>query len=96
MRTLIVLAVIGREWRELVRNKLLLASIVIRHPPGALPIILVRVAGRAPSIPASAVAQIVAGHPQWAGLTPAEVGMAFALQQFLVTFLLLPGYIRSP
>jgi ABC-2 type transport system permease protein len=39
------------------------------------------------------VAQVVASHPQWANLTSTEVLMAFALQQFLVTFLLLPGYI---
>jgi ABC-2 type transport system permease protein len=94
MRGSIVNAVIVREWRELVRNRLLLVSVLL--PPvllAVLPIILVKFAGNAPHIPASAVAQIVASHPQWADMEPAEVAMAFALQQFLVTFLLLPGYI---
>ena len=94
MRAAIVWTVIAREWQELVRNRLLLSSVLV--PPvilAVLPIILVKVAANAPNIPASAVAQIIAGHPQWAGLAPSEVAMAFALQQFLVTFLLLPGYI---
>ena len=94
MRIPILRAVIGREWRELVRNRLLLASVLV--PPvilAVLPILLVKVAASAPNLRASAVAQIVASHPQWADLSPNEVGMAFALQQFLVTFLLLPGYI---
>ena len=44
-------------------------------------------------IPPGAVEQIVASHPEWAGFSTNEVGVAFALQQFLITFLILPGYI---
>jgi ABC-2 type transport system permease protein len=94
MRRQIVTAMVGREWRELARNPLLLFTVLL--PPvilAVLPVILVKFAGSAPNIPATAVAQIVASHPQWADMAPAEVAMAFALQQFLVTFLLLPGYI---
>jgi ABC-2 type transport system permease protein len=94
MRFPILTTIIGREWRELVRNRLLLSSVLL--PPvilAVLPIILVKFAGNAPIIPAGAVAQIVASHPQWSDMNPNQVAMAFALQQFLVTFLLLPGYI---
>jgi ABC-2 type transport system permease protein len=94
MRLPIVWAVIVREWRELVRNRLLLFSVLL--PPiilAVLPIVLVKVAGDTPHIPAGAVAQIVASHPQWSDMTPNQVALAFALQQFLVTYLLLPGYI---
>jgi ABC-2 type transport system permease protein len=94
MRPPIVWAVLEREWREFLRNRLLLFSVLL--PPvilSVLPIVLVKVAGNAPNVPSSAVAQILAGHPQWADMVPAQVAMAFALQQFLVTFLILPGYI---
>ncbi len=94
MRRHVVTAVLERDWRELVRNRLLLSSILI--PPvllAVLPVALVKLAGETPNIPPAAVAQILAGHPQWRGLSAVEVGMAFALQQFLITFLLLPGYI---
>ena len=94
MRAPFVRAIVVREWRELVRNRLLLLSVLL--PPvilAVLPIVLVKVAGGSAHVPASAVAQLVAGHPQWADMTPEQVAMAFALQQFLITFLLLPGYI---
>ena len=37
--------------------------------------------------------ELVNSHPAWAHLTPDEVLIAFILQQFLVTFLIIPGYI---
>jgi ABC-2 type transport system permease protein len=94
MRGSILRAIIAREWLEIVRNRLLLFSILL--PPiilAVLPVVLIRVAGNATNIPPGAVAQIVAGHPAWADMAPGQVAVAFALQQFLITFLLLPGYI---
>ena len=95
MRPAIVAAVLRREFLEIVRNRLLLLSIVI--PPAiltALPIVLISFAGSAGGrIPPSAVEQIIASHPEWADMTSTQVITAFALQQFLATFLILPAYI---
>ncbi len=94
MRPPIVAAVVVREWWELVRNRLLLFSVLL--PPvilSAVPLISVKLAESAEGPPRIAVAQIVAGHPQWADMTPSQVVMAFLLQQFLMVFLILPGYI---
>jgi ABC-2 type transport system permease protein len=94
MRSAIVGAVVLREWRELLRNRMLLFSVLL--PPvilAILPIALIKLAGGTAHLPAGAAAQIVAGHPQWADLTTGQVAQAFGLQQFLVTFLILPGYI---
>ena len=94
LRRYILNAVVRREWREILRNRLLLASILI--PPvllAVVPLVLVSLAGTARSIPASAIAEITQGHSAWADLSSSQVVQAFALQQFLVVFLLLPGYI---
>jgi ABC-2 type transport system permease protein len=94
IRGSMVRAIVGREWREILRNRLLLVSLIV--PPillTVLPVVLVTLAGDRPNIPPGAVAQIVAGHPEWRDMTANQVAIAFALQQFLITFLLLPGYI---
>jgi ABC-2 type transport system permease protein len=94
MNVPIVNTIVRREWRELIRNRLLLSSIMV--PPvilSVLPVLIVKVAGNQARIPPGAVEQIVASHPEWAGFSTNEVGVAFALQQFLITFLILPGYI---
>jgi ABC-2 type transport system permease protein len=94
LRRYMLSAVIRREWREILRNRLLLASILI--PPvllAVVPLIVVSLAGSARNIPVSAIAEIVQGHSAWADLSQSQVVQAFALQQFLVIFLLLPGYI---
>jgi ABC-2 type transport system permease protein len=94
MRMPILSAVIAREWRELVRNRLLLFSVLL--PPvilSAIPVIAVKLAESRQGPPRTAVLQILAGHPQWADMTPSQVAMAFLLQQFLLVFLILPGYI---
>jgi ABC-2 type transport system permease protein len=94
MRGSILRAIVAREWLEILRNRLLLFSIVL--PPvilAVLPVVLLRVAGNATNIPPGAVDQIVAGHPEWADMSSQLVAKAFALQQFLVTFLVLPAYI---
>jgi ABC-2 type transport system permease protein len=95
MRAGVLRAVWARESLEILRNRMLLLSIVV--PPvvlTALPLVLVRVmSDSTPRLPATVAAQIVANHPAWADMTLNQVASAFALQQFLVMFLILPGYI---
>ncbi|HTS14142.1 MAG TPA: ATP-binding cassette domain-containing protein, partial [Candidatus Sulfotelmatobacter sp.] len=95
VRAPLVVAVIGRESREIVRNRLLVASIVL--PPIVLtvaPVLLVALGlNAAPSLPADQVAQLVARHPSWVGLDGRQIVIAFAISQFLATFLILPAYI---
>ena len=95
MRPSIVAAVVRREFLEIVRNRLLLLTVVI--PPvilTVLPVVLLAFAGQATGrVPPGAVEQIVASHPEWADMTGPQVIAAFALQQFLATFLILPAYI---
>jgi len=95
VRTAMVGAVVRREVREIVRNRLLVSSIIL--PPvllTAAPIILVALGSKAaPDLPADQVAQLVARHPSWVGLDGRQVVMAYAISQFLATFLILPAYI---
>ncbi|HVA87970.1 MAG TPA: ABC transporter permease subunit [Candidatus Saccharimonadales bacterium] len=94
MRWPMVRAVLAREFLEIVRNRLLLASILV--PPiilTALPLAVIAFAGHQGHLPPSAVAQIVANHPNWADMSTEQVIEAFGLGQFLVSFLILPGYI---
>ena len=94
MRGSMLRTIVAREWLEIMRNRLLLFSILI--PPiilSILPVVLLRFVGDARNLPEAAIAQIVANHPVWADMAPQLVAKAFALQQFLVTFLLLPAYI---
>ncbi|MGH2477102.1 MAG: ABC transporter permease [Candidatus Limnocylindrales bacterium] len=93
MRRGMVWTVIRREWFETIRNRLLLASIVL--PPILLtvaPIILAGAVGEE-ELPPEFRSQILAQRPEWAGFTPGELSGAFAVQQFLVFFLLMPAYI---
>ncbi len=93
MRARIVWTILRREWMETLRNRLLLATILV--PPVLLtvaPIILAGAVGER-VLPAELSHQILAQKPEWASLTPAELAGAFAVQQFLVFFLLMPAYI---
>jgi ABC-2 type transport system permease protein len=93
MRAAIVWTILRREWMEMIRNRLLLATILV--PPVLLtvaPIILAGAVGER-ALPADLVAQILAQKPEWASFTPGELAGAFAVQQFLVFFLLMPAYI---
>lgn len=93
MRPSIVIAIVRREWLEILRNRLLLFAILV--PPAlliALPVGLL-FSGQAPPIAAEGLARIVAAHPGWAGFTARQVLAAMALQQFVLFFLLMPGYI---
>ncbi len=93
MRRRIVWTVLRREWIETLRNRLLVSTIVV--PPIVLtvaPIVLAAAVG-ARQLPPELATQIVAQRPEWAALTTAELAGAFAVQQFLVFFLLMPAYI---
>jgi ABC-2 type transport system permease protein len=96
MRRDIVAAVVEREFAELVRNRVLLVTILV--PPVVLtvaPLLLGSVVGgdQSRSLPESLLRQIVDQRPEWASFTPSELAEAFTLQQFLVYFLMMPAYI---
>lgn len=93
IRSGIVLTVLRREWQETVRNRLLLSTILI--PPLVLtvaPLALAGLVGERALPPELAVA-ILDQRPEWRSFTSGELAGAFAVQQFLVFFLLMPAYI---
>lgn len=93
MRRAILWTLLRREWSEMIRNRLLVSTIIV--PPLILtvtPIILAGVVGER-ALPADLTRQILAQRPDWAAFTPGELAGAFAVQQFLVFFLLMPAYI---
>jgi ABC-2 type transport system permease protein len=93
MRADILWTVLRREWYETIRNRLLMATILI--PPVLLtvaPIVLAGAVGER-ALPPELTRQILAQKPEWAGFSPGELAGAFAVQQFLVFFLLMPAYI---
>ena len=93
MRLAPIAAVLDREAAELLRNRLLLLSILV--PPIVIvvgPVVLGKlVAGR--PLPAGLATAIVAGRPDWASLTPNDLAVAYSFQQFLLFFLMLPAFI---
>ncbi|HEY8167828.1 MAG: ABC transporter permease [Candidatus Limnocylindrales bacterium] len=97
MRRVIVMAVVRREVLEIMRNRLLVLSIVI--PPVVLvltPLLLGGLAGLAASVeplPPEFIARVIATRPDWAGFSVAELVSAYSLQQFLALFLILPAYV---
>lgn len=93
MRPGIVWTILRREWIETIRNRLLLSTILI--PPMVLTIapIVLAAAVDERALPPELAAQIVDQRPEWAAFTPGELAGAFAVQQFLVFFLLMPAYI---
>ena len=93
LRAPIVAAVVRREMLEITRNRALIAAIVL--PPvilTALPVLVTAFGGRH-SLPAAVVAAVVANRPDWASFTPEQVANAFAIQQMLIFFLLMPATI---
>jgi len=93
MRRSIVGTILRREWAETVRNRLLMATILV--PPILLTVAPIAVGGLVSdrSLPADFVAQIIMQRPEWAAFTPSELAGAFTVQQFLAFFLLMPAYI---
>jgi ABC-2 type transport system permease protein len=93
MRRRIIVTVLRREFAETIRNRLLLATILI--PPLLLtvaPLLLGRVIG-AHALPPDLARAVLAQRPEWSGFSPSELAGAFAVQQFLAFFLLMPAYI---
>ena len=93
MRRSIVWTILRREWIEMMRNRLLVSTIVI--PPVILtiaPILLGGVVGDR-ALPPELAAQVIEQRPEWAAFSAGELAGAFAVQQFLVFFLLMPAYI---
>jgi ABC-2 type transport system permease protein len=93
MRPAIVATILQREWYETVRNRLLMSTILL--PPLLLtvaPIVLAGAVGER-SLPPELERQILSQKPEWSSFTPGELAGAFAVQQFLVFFLLMPAYI---
>jgi ABC-2 type transport system permease protein len=93
MRRTIMATILDREWAEIRRNRLLMATILV--PPMILTVAPIAVAGLVGdrSLPADFAGQIVAQRPEWATFTPSELAGAFTVQQFLAFFLLMPAYI---
>ncbi|MFP5341386.1 MAG: ABC transporter permease [Candidatus Limnocylindria bacterium] len=93
MRAAILATLLRREWAEMVRNRLLVATILV--PPlllTAAPILLGAMVGER-ALPPELVEQILEQRPEWRAFSPGELAGAFAVQQFLVFFLLMPAYI---
>lgn len=93
IRPSIVWTILRREWMETFRNRLLLATILV--PPVLLtvaPIGLAALIGER-ALPAELANQILTQKPEWAAFSRSELAGAFAVQQFLVFFLLMPAYI---
>ena len=93
LRPSIVIAVVRRELLEIRRNRPLLLAIVI--PPlflVAVPV-LAAVFGPKQTLPPQVLATVVASRPEWAAFSPTQVNNAFAIQQMLIFFLLMPASI---
>lgn len=93
MRAAMVWTILRREISEIVGNRFLVGSILL--PPILLtvaPIALAATVGDT-SLPQELADQLLAQRPEWAAFTPGELAGAFAVQQFLVFFLLMPAYI---
>lgn len=93
MRPALVWAIVRREVRELVRNRWLLASIVV--PPLAIVALPLAMGVLMPDepLPPELLAAIAAQRPEWASFPERELAAAFGIQQFLPFFLLLPAYV---
>ena len=79
---------------EPLRNRLLMSTILV--PPVLLTVAPIFLAGRGRRLSAAARARrrrSSASDPSGRRFTPAELAGAFAVQQFLVFFLLMPAYI---
>ena len=94
MRAGIVWTILRREWMETLRNRLLLATILV--PPVLLtvaPIILAGAVGER-TLPPELATQILDAEARVGRRSRrASSPGAFAVQQFLVFFLLMPAYI---
>ena len=93
MRAAIVWTLLRREWAEMIRNRLLVSTILV--PPLVLtvaPLILAAAVDER-ALPPELAAQVLRQRPDWGAFSAGELAGAFAVQQFLVFFLLMPAYI---
>jgi ABC-2 type transport system permease protein len=93
MRRRIISTILRREFSETIRNRLLMATILV--PPLLLtvaPLLLGSAIG-SHTLPPDLVKSVIAQRPDWASFSPSELAGAFAVQQFLAFFLLMPAYI---
>jgi ABC-2 type transport system permease protein len=93
MRRSIIWTILRREWIETLQNRLLLSTILL--PPIILtiaPIVLGAAIGER-ALPPELEAAVLQQRPEWASFSPSELAGAFAVQQFLLFFLLMPAYI---
>ena len=93
MRARIVSTILRREWSETFRNRLLMSTILIQPVILTIaPLVLAGVVGNR-ALPPELATAVLAQRPEWASFTEAELAGAFAVQQFLAFFLLMPAYI---
>lgn len=93
MRVPMIFTVLGREWREIRRNRALLLTVSL--PPVLLVGLPLAAAhfGGTHSYPASVIGQVLALHPTWSELSSDQLTAAFGLQQMSMFFLIMPAYI---
>lgn len=93
IRASLVVAVLRREIREILTNRWLVVGMVI--PPMVLIAAPVALGVLLPDeqLPPELLEQIVAQRPEWAAFSERELAGAFAVQQFLPLFLLMPAYV---
>ena len=93
MRATIIWTVLRREFIETLRNRLLVSTILV--PPIVLTIapILLGAAIGDEQLPPELREQVLRQRPEWASFSDGALAGAFAVQQFLVFFLLMPAYI---
>jgi ABC-2 type transport system permease protein len=93
MRRRIIVTVLRREFAETIRNRLLLATILL--PPLFLTVAPLLLGGAigARTLPPDLAKAVLIQRPEWAAFSASELAGAFAVQQFLAFFLLMPAYI---
>lgn len=93
MRRRIIVTVLRREFAETIRNRLLLATILL--PPLLLTVAPLLLGGAigARTLPPDLARAVLIQRPEWAAFSASELAGAFAVQQFLAFFLLMPAYI---
>jgi ABC-2 type transport system permease protein len=93
IRLPLLLAVLQREFREIIRNRWLLLGIVIPPPLLVLGPLAMGVFMSDEPLPPEFVQLITQQRPEWVAFSARELTAAFAVQQFLPFFLILPAYL---
>jgi ABC-2 type transport system permease protein len=93
IRLPLVLAVLRREVREIAGNRWLLLGIAIPPPLLVVVPLAMGVFMTDEALPPEFIQLITAQRPEWAAFSARELTAAFAVQQFLPFFLILPAYL---